>query len=190
MDPKKYYSTLGIPITATQDKIKKAYRREAQKYHPDKNKSEGAKEKFIQIGEAYEVLSDEIKRKKYDNGITSFKNLHHNKDTAFDYHNNIFKAFSKDINIALNILNETIGITPFCNVNDFISHFTSESSPSSEYDNYVSKKTETRNINGKKTQIITETTVKNGIKKTKEIVIDNNGHKTEKKIENNIKKIN
>ena len=63
-----YYEILGIKKTATQAEIKQSFRRLALRYHPDKNKnSEESKKKFMQIVEAYEVLSDEISRKTYDN---------------------------------------------------------------------------------------------------------------------------
>ena len=62
-----YYKVLGLPNTATQDDIKKAYRKLARKYHPDVNpNAEEAKKSFQQINEANEVLSDPEKRKKYD----------------------------------------------------------------------------------------------------------------------------
>ena len=61
-----YYSILKVSIDASQDEIKKAYRKLALKLHPDKNKEEDAEEKFKELGEAYEVLSDTIKRKEYD----------------------------------------------------------------------------------------------------------------------------
>lgn len=60
------YSILGVEKTATQNEIKKAYRALARKYHPDINKTKEAEAKFKQINEAYEVLSDEEKRKNYD----------------------------------------------------------------------------------------------------------------------------
>jgi curved DNA-binding protein len=62
-----YYSILGVSKSATADEIKKAFRKLAVKYHPDKNAgNKEAEEKFKQINEAYEVLSDAEKRKKYD----------------------------------------------------------------------------------------------------------------------------
>uniref|UniRef100_A0A671RML5 DnaJ homolog subfamily A member 3, mitochondrial n=1 Tax=Sinocyclocheilus anshuiensis TaxID=1608454 RepID=A0A671RML5_9TELE len=62
-----FYQILGVPRTATQKEIKKAYYQMAKKYHPDTNKDDPqAKEKFAQLAEAYEVLSDEVKRNQYD----------------------------------------------------------------------------------------------------------------------------
>ncbi|XP_007522052.2 dnaJ homolog subfamily A member 3, mitochondrial isoform X2 [Erinaceus europaeus] len=62
-----YYQILGVPRNASQKDIKKAYYQLAKKYHPDTNKDDPkAKEKFSQLAEAYEVLSDEMKRKQYD----------------------------------------------------------------------------------------------------------------------------
>ena len=63
---KSLYDTLGISKDASSDEIKKAYRRLARKYHPDINKEAGAEEKFKEINAAYEILSDENKRKQYD----------------------------------------------------------------------------------------------------------------------------
>ena len=61
-----YYKILGVSQGANDDEIKKAYRKLALKYHPDKNHAPGAEEKFKEIGEAYDVLSDPKKRQIYD----------------------------------------------------------------------------------------------------------------------------
>jgi curved DNA-binding protein len=66
LDYKDYYATLGIAKDASQDDIQKAYRKLARKYHPDVNKDPAAEMKFKEVGEAYEVLKDADKRKKYD----------------------------------------------------------------------------------------------------------------------------
>jgi molecular chaperone DnaJ len=61
-----YYEILGLSRNATEDEIKKAFRRLAKQYHPDANKEKGAEARFIEINEAYEVLSDPQKRAAYD----------------------------------------------------------------------------------------------------------------------------
>ena len=62
-----YYKTLGVKRTATQDEVRKAYRRLARKYHPDVNPGDkSSEEKFKQLSEAYDIISDEKKREVYD----------------------------------------------------------------------------------------------------------------------------
>src|ERR1043165_5663812 len=64
---KDFYAVLGVPSTATQDEIKKAYRKLAKKFHPDANANDPkAAERFKEISEANNVLSDPEKRKQYD----------------------------------------------------------------------------------------------------------------------------
>ncbi len=63
---KDYYKILGVDRDASKDEIKKVYRRLALKYHPDRNKSPDAEDKFKEISEAYAVLSDDEKRRQYD----------------------------------------------------------------------------------------------------------------------------
>src|SRR6478609_1704570 len=67
MDFKDYYSTLGVAKTSTDKEIKQAYRKLARKHHPDVNPGDqSAEAKFKEINEAYEVLGDPPKRRKYD----------------------------------------------------------------------------------------------------------------------------
>ncbi len=66
MSKRDYYEVLGIDRNASEAEIKKAYRKLAMKYHPDVNKEEGAEEKFKEINEANEVLSDPDKKSRYD----------------------------------------------------------------------------------------------------------------------------
>ena len=93
-EKKDYYEVLGVPKDATEEQIRKAYKKLAIRWHPDKNPDnrKQAEEKFKEIGEAYSVLSDPKKRNEYDNGGFSFA------DFGFDEDFNpmeIFKSFFK-----------------------------------------------------------------------------------------------
>ena len=94
MAKRDYYEILEVPQTANQDEIKKAYRKAALKYHPDRNpNNKEAEEKFKEAAEAYEVLSDDTKRRRYD------QFGHEGLRPGMDYHgftdiNDIFSSFS------------------------------------------------------------------------------------------------
>jgi curved DNA-binding protein len=73
MDFQDYYETMGVARDATQDDIKRAYRKLARKYHPDVSDEAGAEDKFKTVGEAYEVLKDPEKRAAYDQLGSQYK---------------------------------------------------------------------------------------------------------------------
>ena len=66
LSAKDYYKVLGVDKAINNADLKKAYFKKAKEFHPDVNKSAGAKEKFAEINEAYEVLGDEQKKRVYD----------------------------------------------------------------------------------------------------------------------------
>ncbi|MYA60473.1 MAG: DnaJ domain-containing protein [Chloroflexi bacterium] len=65
-DKRDYYEVLEVPRNANEEDIKKAFRRKALEYHPDRNREDGATERFKEINEAYQVLSDPETRARYD----------------------------------------------------------------------------------------------------------------------------
>ena len=84
-DKRDYYEVLGVDKTADEKTIKKAYRKLARKYHPDVCEEEGAEEKFKEVSEAYAVLSDDEKRKRYD----QFGHAGMDGYTAEDFYQNV-----------------------------------------------------------------------------------------------------
>ena len=88
-----YYESLGVEKTASQDEVKKAYKKLAMKYHPDKNPGDkAAEEKFKEVSEAYSVLSDESKRSSYDTyGHTRGQEFYsQSPQDLFDVYNSVF----------------------------------------------------------------------------------------------------
>lgn len=81
-----YYKILGITMESNQLQIRKAFRELALKHHPDKNKnSEESKQKFMEIVQAYEILSDETSRKRYDDTLANKNNYPSFKQNPFDW---------------------------------------------------------------------------------------------------------
>ncbi|MCC7119328.1 MAG: J domain-containing protein [Anaerolineales bacterium] len=86
MDYKDYYKILGVERKASADEIRSAYRKLAMKYHPDKNQGDKkAEDKFKEINEAYQVLSDEQKRAKYDQLGSAYSNFRTGGGKAQDF---------------------------------------------------------------------------------------------------------
>lgn len=91
-----YYEVLGVPRTATDEEIKRAFRKLAFEYHPDRNRNDGAEERFKEANEAYEVLSDANKRAAYDHyGHGGAEGLFARGFEGFDFggFGDIFDAF-------------------------------------------------------------------------------------------------
>ncbi|GAA6932044.1 DnaJ family protein [Helicobacter pylori] len=98
---KSLYQTLDVSENANQDEIKKSYRRLARKYHPDLNKTKEAEEKFKEINAAYEILSDEEKRRQYDQfgdnmfGGQNFSDFARSRSTSEDLDDILSSIFGR-----------------------------------------------------------------------------------------------
>ncbi|WP_154506202.1 DnaJ C-terminal domain-containing protein [Helicobacter pylori] len=98
---KSLYQTLDVSENASQDEIKKSYRRLARKYHPDLNKTKEAEEKFKEINAAYEILSDEEKRRQYDQfgdnmfGGQNFSDFARSRSTSEDLDDILSSIFGR-----------------------------------------------------------------------------------------------
>ena len=162
-DSEDYYKILGIEKNATESEIKKAYRKLALKWHPDKNPNnkKEAEEKFKKINEAYSILSDKNKRNEYDNGGMNFDFKGFNAD-------DIFKDFfgGKDPFSEFFKFDDDIGI----NFGGFGNNFDGKFSNS-----FSSTRSFTKTVNGKTIQRTEETTYKNGKKQIKITEKDHTG---------------
>jgi DnaJ-class molecular chaperone len=173
MEEKNYYSILGVSVNAPKSEITKKYRELALKYHPDKNIGSNDYEKnknlFNKISEAYEVLSNDNKRKLYDS-----KNFDY-KYSEFNDTNDIFKHFDSLFKNHMQMFKQ------------FEMNFDGKNTG-----NFTSKQKiiETKNINGEQTTIIKEFENVNGVKKEKITHIDENGKKTNITNKDQTKKIN
>ena len=92
-----YYEILGVSSNATKNEIKKAFRKLALKWHPDKNKSLNSHEKFIEINKAYLILSDREARAKYDKEFKNYyKTIEREKATGFESEINYEEKTAQD----------------------------------------------------------------------------------------------
>ncbi|XP_013083446.1 dnaJ homolog subfamily B member 6-A-like isoform X4 [Biomphalaria glabrata] len=179
-----YYEVLGIEVSATEQEIKKAYRRLALKWHPDKNpeNKDEAKRKFQEISEAYDVLSDKQKRDVYDR--YGKDGIRHRGDEDFNFDPSGFGNFHFQFRSPEEIFREFFGTDdPFASFfggfphgNSFASSFFSSQDPfassgishfsSTSFGgptiggNFRSTSTSTKIVNGKR--IVTKKVVENG----------------------------
>jgi len=170
-DEKDYYKILGIKKDATDAEVKKAYRKLALKWHPDKNPNnrEEAEEKFKKINEAYSVLSDKDKRRQYDRG----------GDFSFDFGsfnaNDIFKDFFGGKDPFADFFNDDGFGGGFGFESSFGGDFGGGSFSFSSFSSSSSgnKKTITKTVNGKTIHRTEETTFKDG---KKQVIVTEKDH--------------
>ena len=170
-DENDYYKILGVKKEASDAEIKKAYRKLALKWHPDKNPNnrEEAEEKFKKINEAYSVLSDKDKRRQYDRG----------GDFSFDFGsfnaNDIFKDFFGGKDPFADFFNDDGFGGGFGFESSFGGDFGGGSFSFSSFSSSSSgsKKTITKTVNGKTIHRTEETTFKDG---KKQVIVTEKDH--------------
>jgi DnaJ family protein B protein 6 len=172
-DPNDYYKILGVNKDASEGEIKKAYRKLALKWHPDKNPNnrEEAEEKFKKINEAYSVLSDKNKRRQYDRG----------GDFSFDFGSfnadDIFKDFFGGKDPFSEFFGDDMG-GGFSFGADFGGDFGGGFGGSFSFSSFSSsssgsKRTVTKTVNGKTVHRTEETTFKDG---KKQVIVTEKDH--------------
>lgn len=116
---KNYYDILGVSKNATQDEIKKAFRDLSKKYHPDR--PTGNEEKFKEVNEAYSTLSDETKRKEYDNASNPFSGFGNRGFNGFDGFSSWKKYYERpsdiEVNVVVTLLEGHQGCKKIININ-------------------------------------------------------------------------
>jgi DnaJ-class molecular chaperone len=142
----KYLSVLELEHGASEDDIKKTYKKMAMKYHPDRNKEEGAEEKFKQISEAYQILTGKSSDKS-----NSINNMNFNFMNANDLFANLFNERSDNINIPgfINIQSQQYNSQIFHTVNKI-------NLPKDSRPNKVHRSSKIQIQNGQKIETITE----------------------------------
>uniref|UniRef100_A0A6C0AXV5 J domain-containing protein n=1 Tax=viral metagenome TaxID=1070528 RepID=A0A6C0AXV5_9ZZZZ len=162
-----YYKILGINKNASDDEIKKAYKKMALKYHPDKNKSPDASEKFKEISEAYQILTTRDKT----------SNLNNNFDqTNFVDAEKLFKQFFNRSSVFSSAFNDNFFSDVFENMNININNTRHhQTKPNINVFSYT-KSINTVFKNGNKIETITE--INNGKKTITQIITDKDGNKT------------
>lgn len=130
---KQYYDILNVKEGANEDEIKKAYKKQALKYHPDRNKEPNANEKFQKISEAYEILTNKNQLPQQRNNNNPF---HPSKMNPFVNHHDLFRHFHAN------------GSGGNMNVHVFSNQ---------KQGNVITRQINTKIVNGVKIQTITET---------------------------------
>lgn len=117
MNIKDHYKILNINKNATPEEIKKSYKQLALLWHPDKNKNANAIDKFKEISEAYQILSDENKKKIYDEMLTNNDSKHFDKFNNINIHIDPFVMFNNVFSIINNIHNSILHFERFVHLN-------------------------------------------------------------------------